>query len=173
MKTFSKETKQKMSLAAKSRCTQEWRNNKANVYRTKIDDELLKQLYQSGKTQQECALALEVTGKVIENAMKRLEIKPRKAYKINQWGENNSGWKGSNAGIVKKHTRIYRRFGQPSKCEVCGTTDESKIYDWANLTGNYDDPNDFKRMCRSCHCKYDNKHLNFKVSKSTKQLEIG
>jgi len=47
-------------------------------------------------------------------------------------------------------------------CEVCGAKDQNRSYDWANLTGKYDDPSDYKRMCRSCHWKYDKKHLNFK-----------
>ena len=37
-----------------------------------------------------------------------------------------------------------------------------KNYDWANLTGHYDDPNDYKRMCRSCHWKYDERIKNIK-----------
>lgn len=53
-------------------------------------------------------------------------------------------------------------------CDVCGTEDKSKSYDWANLTGDYDNPQDFKRMCRSCHWKYDKKHLNFKGAKGGK-----
>lgn len=47
-----------------------------------------------------------------------------------------------------------------SQCEICGTTDADKSYDWANLTGKYDDPSDYKRMCRSCHAKQDRVILN-------------
>jgi hypothetical protein len=32
---------------------------------------------------------------------------------------------------------------------------EATWYDWANLTGNYDDIWDFAPMCRLCHSHYD------------------
>lgn len=51
--------------------------------------------------------------------------------------------------------------GTPQQCEICGTQDPRRAYDWANLSGNHHDPKDYKRMCRSCHWKYDKKHLNF------------
>jgi hypothetical protein len=34
---------------------------------------------------------------------------------------------------------------------------EKKRYEWANLTGRYDDVKDYARMCISCHRKYDKK----------------
>jgi len=97
--------------------------------------------------------------------MRRLGIKARVAAKRNQTGELNTGWRGEKATLSNKHKRLYRVFGSPNKCDVCGTEDETKSYDWANLTGDYDNPADFKRMCRSCHWKYDKKHLNFKGAK--------
>lgn len=164
----SEKTKSRMSESAKLRCTDEWKKNKSDEYRTKIDDEKLKELYESGMTQLECANALGVGRKVIENAVKRIGIKSRVAAKRDQWGKKNAGWKGDEAGLVCMHKRLYRAFGQPNKCDVCGATDESKSYDWANLTGNYGDPTDFKRMCRSCHWKYDKKYHNFKGQKGGK-----
>jgi DNA-binding XRE family transcriptional regulator len=53
------------------------------------------------------------------------------------------------------HERVAKRRGLPKKCEICGTTDRSKVYQWANLTGHYDDPEDYKRMCQSCHASFD------------------
>jgi hypothetical protein len=156
MKQFSEETKLKMSISAKKRCSKEWKMNEAEKKRTKINDQVLIDLYKSGKTQDECATEMNVTRKVISNAMKRLNIISRKACKRNQTGTENHMWKGKNANITCKHRRLYRAFGQPEKCDICGTTDKSKWYDWANLTGDYDNPADFKRMCRSCHRKYDN-----------------
>lgn len=47
-----------------------------------------------------------------------------------------------------------------NKCEKCGTNEPNKTYDWANLTGNYDDVNDYKMMCRSCHFKMDGHRNN-------------
>ena len=30
-----------------------------------------------------------------------------------------------------------------------------KEYEWANMTGDYDNPKDYKRMCKKCHHKQD------------------
>lgn len=166
---FSDLTKKRMSISAKLRCNKEWRKNVSERVRTKIDDKKLIKLYSSGMSQEECAIELNVTQKVIYNAMKRLGIKARKAAKRNQTGDKNTGWKGKNATKLSKHKRLYRAFGQPSKCDVCGTSDTSQSYDWANLTGDYDSPADYKRMCRSCHWKYDKKYLNFKRTRSAKK----
>ena len=155
-------TKKRMSESAKKRCTTEWKKNASEKRRIKIDDVKLIESYGDGHTQEECANILGVSRKVIENAMKRLSIKSRVASKRDQWGEKNTGWKGKETSLVCKHRRLYRVFGQPSKCDVCGSTDENRSYDWANLTGDYDNPLDYKRMCRSCHWKYDKKILNIK-----------
>lgn len=127
-----------------------------------IDQSRVTELYQAGMTQEEVALKLNTTRKVVENTMKRLNLKARKAVKRDQWGDKNHRWKGDGATKAKLHTRLYRRFGKPDSCSVCGTTNPSKSYDWANLTGRYADVRDFKRMCRSCHWKYDKKILNIK-----------
>ncbi len=161
-------TKFRMATSAKARCTDEWKLANKERLRSKIDDAKLVEEYEAGKTQAECAEILGVSKKVIFNALKRLGVKSRKAVKRDQIGEKNTTWKGSDANIANKHKRLYRAFGQPCKCDVCGTTDESKSYDWANLTGDYDNPADFKRMCRSCHWKHDKKHLNFKGAKGGK-----
>lgn len=145
------------SESAKARCTPAWRLETSERLRKKIDDAELSRLYAAGATQEECSAALGVSRKAISNAMKRLGIAPRKAAKRDQWGSKNPMWKGPEANLVCKHKRLYRSLGQPMQCNECGTADPKKTYDWANLTGNYDDPSDFKRMCRSCHAKFDGK----------------
>jgi len=55
------------------------------------------------------------------------------------------------------HARVRSKRGSPKLCQVCGENDKRKWYDWANLTGNYDDPDDYMRMCRRCHREYDKK----------------
>jgi hypothetical protein len=87
--------------------------------------------------------------------MKNHNIKPRVAAKRNQFGKNNSSWKGDNASYTGFHARVERTRGKPKKCEVCNIDDPNRTYDWANLTGNYPDINDYKRMCRQCHWVYD------------------
>lgn len=70
----------------------------------------------------------------------------------------------SNKGIYNAktygslHYKIRKLKGTPSLCEVCGTT-EAKKFEWANLTGNYEDINDYQRMCSSCHAIYDQRHF--------------
>ena len=118
--------------------------------------------YTSGMTQTEIAAKYKTTQKVVWKAMKRFFIKARIAAKREQRGENNSSWKGNQASYQAFHLRMIAEFGQPKRCEQCGTTDKRKSYDWANLTGNYHDMADYRRMCRSCHSKMDNKIMNIK-----------
>lgn len=65
-------------------------------------------------------------------------------------------WKGDDAGYYAVHDWMTKHFGQPTECEQCGLNDPLRKYHWANLSGEYRrDRNDFKRMCVSCHRKYD------------------
>jgi hypothetical protein len=74
--------------------------------------------------------------------------------------ENNCLWKGNNAGYYAFHKRVQLKRGKPFYCEICGKKNKNAIYEWANLTGNYSDVNDYKRMCKHCHVKYDNERRN-------------
>lgn len=116
-------------------------------------------LYESGLTQAEVAQKLNTTQKVIWRAFKNANYKCRVAKKRNQTGADNDSWKGDKAGYAALHYRVERVRGKPQQCEVCKATRKQK-YEWANLTGNYKDPKDYKRMCCSCHAKYDNKIKN-------------
>lgn len=84
-------------------------------------------------------------------------------------GEKNGQWKGENASYRTIHERISRTLGQPKKCEICGTKN-SKVFDWANMSGKYHDVNDYVRMCRKCHANYhqqlkrEEKHENSRIS---------
>ena len=117
---------------------------------------------EGGMSQVEIAAKYQTTQKVVWLAMRRLGIATRKAAKRNQKGAANSSWKGSAAGYAAFHKRMESLKGKPMKCEVCGTESDKSAYDWANLSGRYDDPSDYKRMCRSCHWKLDKKILNIK-----------
>lgn len=72
-----------------------------------------------------------------------------------QWAENNPKWLGDGAGYHAMHDRVTRRRGRPKRCERCGTEDPTKRYEWANLTGRYEDPDDYERMCKKCHQGFD------------------
>jgi DNA-binding transcriptional regulator LsrR (DeoR family) len=119
-------------------------------------------LYASGKTQAEVAQAVGLSQKVVWNVMRRAGISARVAAKRNQMGDANHLWKGDDAGKQALHRRLYARFGKPRACQICGTSDPAKAYDYANLTGRYEDLNDYMQMCRSCHWRYDMKILNIK-----------
>ncbi len=125
-----------------------------------INDSLVINLYKSGLTQIEVAAKLNTTRKVVENSMKRTGTARRIAAKRDQWGDKNHMWKGERAGYSCLHKRLHRRYGKACKCEVCGTTDKRKSYDYANLTGDYADEKDYKQMCRSCHWKFDGTIFN-------------
>ena len=125
--------------------------------------EELEQAYlNDGLSQAECGVRFEVSQKAVWSAMKRHGIKARVAAKRDQMGENNHMWKGDDASKYAFHRRLYSRYGKPSECAECGTKDPSRSYDYANLTGRYEDMEDYKPMCRSCHWKYDMKINNIK-----------
>ena len=93
-------------------------------------------------------------------------------YRIKLWkkgenlrNENSLSWKGNNAGISACHWRLKKIKGRPQKCDICKTRDKNKFFEWANLSRNYFNFNDYKRMCKSCHSKYDKKYLNFYARK--------
>lgn len=152
-RTFSEQHRRAMSVAAKARCDQEWRKRNSDRHRTKLDDGRLKLLYGSGLTQSECASALGVSQKVVWRALKRLGVKARKSVKRNQYGANNSSWKGGEATYSAFHARVIAVRGKPSLCEFCGAT--SGRFEWSNQTGAYQNVEDYKRLCVSCHKRFD------------------
>jgi hypothetical protein len=89
------------------------------------------------------------------NMMERNGMPRRRRIKRDQRGPANSTWRGDSAGYTALHSRIHRQRGQPSRCEKCGTEDPSMRYEWANLTGRYEDIDDYARMCLPCHRRYD------------------
>ena len=137
------------------------RGAKPKVYDTEVVHRV-QVLYDSGCTQQEIAAQIGISQKVIWNIMRRHGIQARVAAKRDQRGAKNSTWKGDDAGYQALHLRVERARGKEKRCEECGTTEQSKSYDWANLTGKYEDINDYKRLCRSCHWKLDEKVNNLR-----------
>lgn len=166
MKTVSEETRRKMSESAKKRCNAEWRRQVSERMATPIDAVRLRELYEIGHSQDEVASLMGVSQKVIWKAMRRLGIKTRKRIKRNQRGDNNASWAGDGATYQALHRRVEIARGKPGVCEECGDT-EGRM-EWANLTGNYADVNDYKRMCVSCHRKLDAKRRSI-TGKRTSQ----
>lgn len=99
------------------------------------------------------------TQKVVFSWFRKLGIKSRIPKKRNQAGNNNSSWKGDKATYAALHKRVEVSRGKPCICMACGTQ-ESTVYEWCNLTGRYQDVNDYMCMCRPCHRKYDKNRKN-------------
>lgn len=121
-----------------------------------LNEGLVRHLYEScGMTISEVSKEIGCTERGLRLFMIKCGIDRRVAAKRNQKGEKNSTWVGDQVGYKAAHQRVYRARGRPKKCEHCQTTDDSKNYEWANVSGKHHDVNDYIRLCRSCHCKYD------------------
>lgn len=140
------------------------RGSKPKVYPDAMVQDVAR-LYGGGMTQGEVGAVLGVSQKVVWKLMARHGIAARVAAKRDQTGERNSYWRGSNACYQAFHRRLYAKFGKPAKCAKCGT-DSAGHYDYANLSGRYEDITDYLPMCRSCHWKFDKKILNIKHMRS-------
>ena len=68
-------------------------------------------------------------------------------------GERHGLWAGNKISYRALHVWVARNYGKPATCEECG---KSKKLVWANLSGEYRrDRDDWKRLCRKCHYKFD------------------
>ena len=80
--------------------------------------------------------------------------------------ENNVLWKGDDAKPSAKHYWVYRKFGRPETCEICGKTGlrGTKIQ-WSNKDHKYSrNREDWQRICPSCHSYYDRKYNNYQCN---------
>jgi hypothetical protein len=108
----------------------------------------IEQLWREGRGLTEIMHITGRTQRVTWDVMRRYRIAARVAAEQRQ--------PSGRAEYAAHHYRVSKLRGKPSRCNRCGTTDLAKTYDWASLTGNYADPDDYERMCRSCHRRYDN-----------------
>lgn len=118
MKVVSIETRNKMSEAAKKRCTSEWKNNLSVLYSTKLDLEKIESVYHSGMTQTEIAQQFGVSQKVIWRFMKNNGIKARIAFKRNQTGASNHSWKGGKS--TDEHGYVLIRYPEHPRAHKNG-----------------------------------------------------
>lgn len=123
--------------------------------------ERVRSLYDGGMTQGEIAVKLGVTQQMVWITMRRNGIPARPAVVRDQRGPKNRQWKGDAASYSAAHTRVAKVRGKPSRCEECGTTDPAKQYEWASISRNYTDVNDYRRLCGSCHKRADGIITNF------------
>jgi hypothetical protein len=112
-------------------------------------------LYTEGYTQKEIAERIGRSRKVVWRVMRNHGIKPRPAIRRRLHGPRNPNWRGEHIGYAGGHRRVQVARGKPKECSNCKTTDPNATYDWANLSGNYADPDDYTRLCRSCHWTRD------------------
>lgn len=146
-----------MSESAKRRAaSKKFRDQIEGYWRPFCPREDLEQDYiERQMTQVEIAKKYDVTLKRVQTSMRRFDIKPRRTGKRHQSGEANSSWKGEEAGYDALHLRVIAARGRPVECARCGRTDSEVRYDWANLTGRYEDIDDYERLCAFCHMSYD------------------
>lgn len=111
-------------------------------------------------------------GNISWNKDKQLSLEHRKKLskaKIGLPPEKHSCWKGNKAGYFALHLRVSKIRGNPKKCEECGSIKKNKKYEWANMTGDYDNVMDYKRMCQSCHRISHLKKKGYRVYASKKK----
>jgi hypothetical protein len=85
---------------------------------TKLDTELIRQMYEDGATQTEIGERLGVSQKVIWRHMKNHGIKARVAAKRNQYGPNNDSWKGGR--IITDNGYIAIKTPSHPRAKNCG-----------------------------------------------------
>ena len=112
----------------------------------------VRSMYAAGSTIAE--IQAEVSGAKVRNIMVRYGIERRKAVPRNQRGSAGHTWKGDSASYTAFHLRVQNERGKPQECSRCGANSPGR-YEWANLTGNYQDVNDYQRMCVTCHRRFD------------------
>ena len=89
----------------------------------------------------------------VQTILERYLPNRRPSAKRDQWGENNSSWKGDSATYGAFHLRVEAARGKPKECSLCDAT--TGRFEWANLTGDYANINDYARMCVVCHRRFD------------------
>ena len=113
-------------------------------------------LYADGLTQIEIARQLDLSQKVVWRVMRNHGIRARSAAKRDQKGARNHAWRGEQAGYQALHLRVVSVRGTPARCEECDLADPKRRYEWANISGRYTDPSDYRRLCIPCHRRFDN-----------------
>lgn len=113
-------------------------------------------------TQREIADSLGASQPAVCKLLRRHNIsaRPPVTRKGVYIGTNAVNWIGDKVGYKGAHNRVTAARGRPKRCERCGADNPQSAYDWHNLTGKYHDPNDYVRLCRSCHCKSDQREHN-------------
>lgn len=89
----------------------------------------------------------------VQTMLRNHGIERRRPVARSQVGESNNNWRGDAARYAGLHRRVYAARGRASRCTQCDAT--SGPFEWANLTGRYEDLDDYAEMCSRCHKRYD------------------
>lgn len=123
--------------------------------------EKIRRLYvEDGMTLVEVGTAVGLSKRSVLRVMVAAGIPRRSRRKRDQSGAANPRWKGAAAKYNALHRRVEVQRGKPSRCMRCGFDDPAARYEWANLTGQYDDLSDYERMCVPCHRRFDSARAN-------------
>lgn len=82
-------------------------------------------------------------------------------YHFTRLGANNNLWLGENVSYRGIHKWVELRKGKPDSCEMCKSKGlRGREIHWANKDHKYSrNLEDWMRLCRSCHWKYDMTNL--------------
>jgi hypothetical protein len=129
-----------------------------SLRRTDLDIDAIAARYQSGESSIDIARSLGCSLLAVVRRLRGagVQLRPRGKHGHSA-GSESYRWKGNNVTYAALHIRVRKLRGTPKRCFECGMNDPSKRYEWANLTGRYEDPMDYRRMCVSCHRRYDDK----------------
>lgn len=103
---------------------------------------------------EEIAAKWHVSRKRVRTCCIKYGIPRRRQIKRDQRGPKNTSWKGDALTYKGAHLRVARARGKPQRCDRCGTQ-AAERYEWANLTGQFHDPQDYIRLCIPCHRLHD------------------
>jgi hypothetical protein len=115
-------------------------------------DDLNNLYYKNKMSQKDMAGFYGVSLRCIQYQLSKHNIKSKTKGRRNQRGLNHNLWR-TNPSYRTIHKRVELYRGKPNYCDECKTTDYNKKYDWANISGNYLNVDDFRRLCVKCHKK--------------------
>lgn len=105
-------------------------------------------MYESGMTVAEIANVFP-KGYKVQRILERHLPERRPAIRRNQRGQLNHMWKGDEAGYKALHLRVRSQRGEPGPCEACDSSNAQT--EWANISGDYSDVEDYLSLCLKCH----------------------